>query len=146
MKKLLVVLVGSLFCCMSCGSDDCQVCPRPPGASGSPPQIANLDCDPDSAPAEGPGSVTMDCSLFFRDQDGDLETIVFSYIQGCGQDPEPLEYDVSGQAGVQQEGTVLLEDLIVQTTCLAGIYTYGFTAVDSEENESPLETLAFELL
>ena len=75
MKKLLVVLVGSLLCCMSCGSDDCPTCPRPPGASGSPPQLANLACVPDSAPAEGTGSITIDCSMTFSDQDGDLDAV-----------------------------------------------------------------------
>jgi len=87
--------------------------------------------------------------MTFSDQDGDLETIVFSYVQGCGQDPEPVYFDVSGQAGGQQQGTILLEDPsapIVQTTCSAGIYTYGFTALDSEGSESPVETLEFELL
>ena len=150
MKKLLVVFVISLFLFVSCGSDDCEVCPRPPGPSGSPPQLANLACDPDSAPAEGAGSITIDCSMTFSDQDGDLETIVFSYIQGCGQDPGPVNFpDVSGQAGGQQQGTILLEDPnapIIQTTCSAGLYTYGFTAGDSEGNESPVETLEFELL
>jgi hypothetical protein len=149
MKKLLVVLVGSLLCCVSCGSDDCPTCPRPPGASGSPPQLANLACVPDSAPAEGTGSITIDCSMTFSDQDGDLETIVFSYVQGCGQNPGPVYFDVRGQAGLQQGGTILLEGLnapIVQTTCSAGIYTYRFTAVDSEGSESPTETLKFELL
>jgi hypothetical protein len=87
--------------------------------------------------------------MTFSDQDGDLELIVFSYIQGCGQDPGPVYFDVSGQAGGQQQGSILLQDPnapIVQTTCPAGTYTYGFSAVDSEDSESPLETLEFELL
>jgi hypothetical protein len=87
--------------------------------------------------------------MTFFDQDGDLETIVFSYIQGCGTDPGPRDIDVTGQAGLQQGGTILLNGLnspIVQTTCSAGIYTYGFWAVDSKGNESPVETLEFELL
>jgi len=87
----------------------------------------------------------MDCSLFFRDPDGDLETIEFSYIQGCGQDPGAVRIDVTGQAGVQDEGTIQLDDLIVQTSCRAEIYTYGFVAVDSQRRKSPVEPFAFEL-
>lgn len=148
MKRFLVFLVASLLCCMSCGDDDCPTCPRPPGASGSPPQLANLECVPYSAPAEGTGSITINCSMTFFDQDGDLETIVFTYLQGCGTDPGPRSIDVRSQAGLQQAGTIVLQDLnapIVQTTCSAGFYTYGFTAVDSEGSESPVETLIFEL-
>ena len=141
-KRLLVVLVGSLLCCMSCGSDDE---PIPGGPSGSPPRIANLECIPPSAPAEGTGSITIDCSLFFRDQDGDLEAIIFSYIQGCGQNPGDDYFDVSDQSGVQQQGDIELKDLIIATTCSIGTYTYGFTAVDRKKNESPVEILGFEL-
>ena len=149
MKNLLAVLACSLLCCMSCGGDDCETCPRTPGASGSPPQLANLACDPDSAPAEGTGSITIDCSMTFSDQDGDLEAIVFSYVKGCGRNPGPVYFDVRGQTGLQQGGTILLEGLnapIVQTTCSEGVYTYRFEAVDSEGSESPAETLEFELL
>jgi len=86
--------------------------------------------------------------MTFSDQDGDLETIVFSYVQGCGQNPGPVYFDVRDQAGLKQAGTIRLEDFnspIVQTTCSAGIYTYGFTAEDSEGSKSPVETLEFTL-
>ena len=147
MKKFLVVLVGSLLCCMSCGDDDCQECPRPPGASGSPPVISSLQCDPGSAEVgEEGGGITMDCSLFFRDPDGDLETVVFSYLDGCGVDPGPLDIDVRSQAGVLEEGTIQLENLLIQTNCAADTYTYDFVAVDSEDSESNELVLQFLLV
>ena len=89
--------------------------------------------------------ITMDCSLFFRDNDGDLETVVFSYLDGCGDDPGPLHIDVRGQAGVQNEGTIWLENIIIQTNCAAGTYTYSFWALDCEDSESNILTLLFEL-
>jgi len=89
----------------------------------------------------------MNCSLFFGDPDGDLETIVFSYLDGCGDDPGPLDIDVRGQAGVQEEGTIQLENLQVKTNCVAdNTYTYEFVAVDSEDSESNELVLRFVLV
>ena len=87
----------------------------------------------------------MDCSLFFRDPDGDLETVVFSYIDGCGEDPEPLDIDVRGQAGVQEDGDIDLENLQIKTNCVADTYTYEFVAEDSEGSESNELILQFVL-
>jgi hypothetical protein len=146
MKRLVVFPVVVLFLCMACGGDDCPTCPRPPGASGSPPVISILQCNPSSAGiGEGGGAITMDCSLFFTDQDGDMDTVVFRYLDGCGADPGPFSVDVSGQAGVQHQGTVQIQDLIIQTSCAAGTYTYEFTALDVEQNESNALTLSFVL-
>ena len=88
----------------------------------------------------------MDCSLFFRDPDGDLETIVFSYLDGRGDDPGPLDIDVRGQAGVQEEGDIVLENLQVKTNCVADTYTYEFVALDSEDSESNELVLQFVLV
>ena len=88
----------------------------------------------------------MDCSLFFRDPDGDLETVVFSYIDGCGDDPGPLDIDVKGQAGVQEEGDIDLENLQIKTNCAADdTYTYKFVAEDGEGSESNELILQFVL-
>ena len=147
MKRLLVIFVVSLFCSMSCGSDDCPTCPRPPGASGTPPVISSLQCEPSSAEVgEGGGGITTTCSLFFRDPDGDLETVVFSYLDGCGVDPGPLDIDVRDQAGVDEEGTIELANLQVKTNCVADTYTYQFVAVDSEDSESNELVLQFVLV
>ena len=137
MKRLLVALFVSLFFCMSCGDDDCPTCPGPPGASGSPPVISSLECIPSSAEVgEEGGGIRTNCSLFFRDPDGDLKTIVFSYLDGCGDDPGPLEINVEDQAGVRVEGPIQLENLQIKTNCVADTYTYEFVAEDSEESES----------
>jgi len=147
MEKLVVVLVVSLLCCMSCGGDDCEVCPRPPRPSGSPPVISTLECNPSSAGVgEDGGAITIDCSLFFRDPDGDLETVVFTYLDGCGEDPGPLEIDVRGQAGLQEQGTIQLANLQVKTNCVADTYTYEFLALDSEDSESNELVLQFVLV
>ncbi len=147
MKKLLVVFVVSLLCCMSCGSDDCETCPRPPKPSGSPPVISNLQCNPSSAEVgQGGGAITVDCSLFFRDPDGDLELVLFSYLEGCGEDPGTLAIDVRAQAGVQEEGTIQLANLQIKTNCIADTYTYEFMAVDSEDTESNELILHFVLV
>ena len=137
MKKMLLVFVALLLSCVSCGGDDCPTCPRPPSPSGSPPVISDLECTPTSAEmGQGGGAISMSCTLFFRDPDGDLESIVFSYVDGCGQDPGPLDIDVRGQAGVQEQGDINLVNLQVKTNCAADTYTYEFVAVDSEGSES----------
>jgi hypothetical protein len=147
MNKFFGVLVIFLFLFVGCGSDDCEVCPRPPRPSGSPPVISNLQCNPASAAVgQGGGAITMDCSLFFRDPDGDLDAVVFSYIDGCGDDPGPLDIDVRGQAGVQEDGDIDLENLQIKTNCVAEPYTYEFVAEDGEGSESNELILQFVLV
>lgn len=88
----------------------------------------------------------MDCSLFFRDPDGDLDLVLYTYLDGCGDDPGTLSLDVSVQAGVQEQGTIQLQDLQIQTNCVADTYTYEFMAVDSEDSESNALVLQFVLV
>jgi hypothetical protein len=88
----------------------------------------------------------MDCSLFFRDPDGDLETVVFSHLDGCGNDPGPLYIDVRDQAGLQEEDTIELANLVIQSNCVADTYTYEFVAVDGEDSESNELVLQFLLV
>jgi|GEM_PF-5763760 len=88
----------------------------------------------------------MDCTVFFRDPDGDLELVLFSYLDGCGEDPGTLAIDVRAQAGVQEEGTIQLQNLQVKTNCIADTYTYEFMAVDSEDTESNELILQFVLV
>jgi len=142
MKKLLVVFVASVFLCMSCGDDDDA---SSGGSSGSSPVISSLECDPVSAAvAEGSGAINMDCSIFFRDQDGDLDRVVLRYPQGC-RTVSQVSIDVSAQTGVQQQGTIQIQDLIIQTSCVAGTYSYRFEAVDRKGKTSNTLTLEFEL-
>ena len=141
MKKLLVVFVASVFLCMSCGDDDSGS----GGPSGTAPVISNLQCDPSTAAiGEGGGGITMDCSLFFRDQDKDLHRVVFSYLDGCGSAP-PLDQNVSLAAGGLETGTIEINDLIIYTDCDPGSYTYQFQAIDRNGNKSNKLTLVFDL-
>jgi hypothetical protein len=145
MKKLVVALMVCLFCCLSCGGDD-GGSSGGGGPIGSPPVISSLACNPDSAEVdEGGGAIEIDCTLFFRDPEGDLEEIVYSYLDGCGSDPGPLRIDVRGQlVGGQQQGDIDLENLQVKTNCAPDeTYTYQFVAVDSENSESDPLTLNF---
>ncbi len=153
MKKLLVVLVCSLLCCMSCGSDDCPTCPRPPGASGSPPVISVLNCRPESAARnEGGGSIRLNCTVSFIDPDRDLDEMFFS-SQECGEGPwgeypvlsDPALGDVSSQAEGQREGEIVF-GIFVDTDCEdEGPYLYEISALDSEDNESKPLKLFFVL-
>ena len=103
MIKLLVVLVASLFCCMSCGSDDAVDPGRP---AGSPPQIADLDCFPASATEnENGGAITLACTVNFEDADMDLETLVVRFRRDCGggswqEIPKDLEAGIKSNADV----------------------------------------------
>jgi len=148
-KKLLVVLVVSLFCCMSCGSDDEE--PSPGGPSGSPPVISDLQCPRTTLDSgEGGGAATVeDCLVGFFDEDEDLETILQKGLysdQDCGVDPLPdFPIDVRPQTVGQQQGTILF-DARIQTNCVAGTYTYEFVAVDSEDSESNELVLQFVLV
>lgn len=151
MKKLLVVLVVSLFCCMSCGGDDCPTCPGSPRPSGSPPVISDLQCNPSSADiGQSGGVLTIGCSVDFIDPDEDFETILEKVLfsaQDCGKDPlSDISIDVRSQAAGQQQGTINF-GARVQTDCVEGIYRYEISALDSENSEpnTPLG-FSFELV
>ena len=153
MKRLLVALFVSLFFCMSCGDDDCPTCPGPPGASGSPPKIDTLSCDPGSALInDGNGSITLNCTVSFLDPDRDLAEMYFR-SKDCGQgewgEKYPVKSDpdlgsVSDQAEGQLEGVIEF-GITVDTYCAVGDYPYEISARDREENDSNTLTLYFTL-
>jgi hypothetical protein len=146
MKKLLdvlVVLVGSLLCCVSCGSDDA---PSFGGVPGSAPQIADLQCDPSSATEDdNGGAITVACTVNFEDADRDLETMVVRFRRNCGGGAwqEATEDVISQTAGLTQ-GEVLF-DFIAETDCPASNYPYEVSARDSTNRVSNILTLQFRL-
>ena len=144
MNRLLVVLLVSLFCCMSCGSDD-EVDPgRPPG---SPPQIADLQCDPSSATiGEGAGATTVMCTVNFEDADMDLETILVRFRQNCGGGSwQEVPKNVIGQAAGLTQGEIDF-DFIAETDCPASNYPYEISAEDGTNRVSNVLTLQFILV
>ena len=141
MKRLLIVLVASLFCCVSCGDDDGS---DHSGAPGSSPQIADLACDPSSVTAgTGSGAITVDCTVNFEDADMDLETIVVSFRQDCGGGArKEVPKNVVNQAAGRTQGEVVF-DFIAETDCPAGNYPYEITAEDGTNRGSNVLTLQF---
>lgn len=144
MKKLLVAVVVSLVCCMSCGGDDGG---SGGGPVGSPPRIAQLDCDPSSATVdEGFGAVMVACGVEFEDPDMDLEWILVRFHQDCGvgQTNEVPKNVVSQTAG-RTQGDDLVFDFIAETNCDPGTYDYEILAEDSEDTKSNTLVLPFTL-
>ena len=149
MKKLLVVLLISLLCCVSCGSDDGESFPgRPPGSS---PQIADLECDPSSATQdiEGGGAITVACTVNFQDADMDLETMVVRFRRDCGGGSwQESTEDVISQTAGRTQGSINF-DFIARTNCPAGDdpdglnYPYEISAEDSTNRVSNVLTLQF---
>jgi len=141
-KKLLVVLVVSLLCCMSCGSDDGE----PPSGKppGSPPQIADLQCDPSSATVgDGNGATAVDCTVDFEDADMDLETIIVRVRRNCGGGSwQEFPTNVVAQAAGRTRGAI---DFILTavTDCPAGNYPHEVSARDSTNRVSNVLTLQF---
>jgi hypothetical protein len=143
MKKLLVVLVGSLLCCVSCGSEDDPIFG---GVPGSAPQIADLECDPSSATVgDGNGAVTVECTANFADADMDLETMVVRFRRNCGGGAwqEATEDVISQTAGLTQ-GEVNF-DFIAETDCPPSNYPYEVSARDGTNRVSNILTLQFNL-
>jgi hypothetical protein len=143
-KRLLVVLVGSLLCCTSCGSEDDPIFG---GVPGSAPQIADLLCDPSFATVgDGSGAITVECTVNFADADMDLETILVRSRRDCGGGSwqEVPKNVVSQTAGLTQ-GEILF-DFIAETDCPASNYPYEISARDSTNRVSNILTLQFDLL
>ena len=143
MKKLLVVLVGSLLCCMSCGGDDGIIPGGPPGSS---PQIADLGCDPSSATVgDGSGATKVDCTVSFEDADMDLETILVRYRRACGGGAwQEVPKNVISQTAGRTQGEIDF-DFIAETECPVGNYPYEISARDSTNMVSNVLTLQFVL-
>jgi hypothetical protein len=142
MKKLLVVLVCSLLCCMSCGSDDAVPgSGRPPGSA---PQIADLGCDPSSATVgDGSGATTVDCTVDFEDADMDLETILVRFRKDCGGGSwQEIPKNVISQTAGRTQGEIDF-DFIAETECPASNYPYEISARDSTNRVSNVLTLQF---
>ncbi len=141
MKTLLAILLASLFCCMSCGSDDAVDPGRP---AGSPPQIADLNCDPTAVTVgEGSGATTVDCTVSFSDADQDLETILVRFRQNCGTGSwQEIPNDVIAQTAGRTQGQLDF-DFIAETNCPASNYPYDITAEDSTGRVSVVLTLQF---
>ena len=142
MRKLLVVFVVSHLCCMSCGSDDGEPIPgRPPG---SPPQIADLGCNPSSATVgEGSGAVTVACTVNFEDADMDLETILVRFRRACGGGSwQEVPKNVIDQTAGRTQGEIDF-DFIAETDCPAGNYPYEISARDGTNRVSNVLTLQF---
>ncbi len=140
MRNLLAVLVVSLLCCVSCGSDDAVDPGRP---AGSPPQIADLDCIPDSAAVgENGGAITLDCSVSFEDADMDLETIILRRQRNCGGSWQEFPTSVVDQTAGRIRGTIDFQ-ITALTNCPAGNYPYEISAQDATNRVSNVLTLQF---
>ena len=141
MKQLLVVLVGSLLCCMGCGSEDD---PFFGGVPGSAPQIADLVCDPSSAiEEENGGAITVACTVNFEDADMDLETILVRFRRACGGGSwQEVPKNVIDQTAGRTQGEIDF-DFIAETDCPANNYPYEISAEDSTNRVSNVLTLQF---
>jgi len=139
MKKLLVVLVASLCCCVSCGSDD-SIPGRP---SGSPPQIADLGCIPDSATVnENGGAVTSACTVSFEDADMDLETIIVRRRKDCAGSWQEFPTNVVDQTAGRIRGVIDFQ-LTALTNCSPGNHPYEVSAQDRTNRVSNVLRLQF---
>jgi len=141
-KRLLVVLVGSLLCCVNCGSDDGELIPgKPPGSS---PQISDLGCDPSSATVgDGSGATKVDCTVGFEDADMDLDTILVRFRRDCGRGSwQEVPKNVIGQTAGRTQGEIDF-DFIAETDCPASKYPYEISAQDSTNRVSNVLTLQF---
>ena len=143
MKRLLAVLTIPLLFCISCGSDDEADSGRPPG---SPPQIADLDCEPSSAiENENGGAITVECTVNFEDADMDLETIVVRFRPNCWRDSwQEVPKDVISQTAGRTQGVIVF-DFIAQTNCEPNNYPYEISAEDGTAMVSNVLTLQFVL-
>ena len=141
MKRLLVVLVGSLLLCVSCGSDDAPIFG---GVPGSAPQIADLQCDPSSATEDdNGGAITVRCTVNFEDADMDLETMVVRFRRNCGGGSwQEATEDVISQTAGRTQGEIDF-DFIAETDCPPSNYPYEISAQDSTNRVSNVLTLQF---
>jgi hypothetical protein len=126
---------------MSCGGDDEPV---PEGPSGSPPQIADLDCSPSSATVgEGSGAITVECTVNFEDADMDLEIILVRFRRNCGGGSwQEVPKNVVDQTAGTTQGEIDF-DFIAETDCPVGNYPYEIRARDATNRVSNLLTLQF---
>jgi hypothetical protein len=140
-KRLLFVIAISLLFCTSCGSDDAVDPQRPPG---SPPQIADLDCEPSSAIVdENGGAITVECTVNFEDADMDLETIFVRFRPNCWRGSwQKVPKDVISQTAGRTQGPILF-DFIAETNCEPNNYPYEISAEDGTSRVSNVLTLQF---